>query len=260
MLNACSTEEHAKNVYQLISMLRQGNGDIRAYAVEALGKIKDARTVDLLIKALQDDDWNIRFGAKLALVEIGEPSVRSLIEALKKKDSRVQANAADALGKINDAKAVDPLIQALRDESRKVRFNAAIALGEIKDNRAVDPLIQALKDSSDDEWWAAEALAEIGEPSVSPLIHALRESRRKVRFNAAIALGKIKDNRAVDPLIQALKDNDSQIRANAAEALGNIGDTRSVRPLIQALKDDDINVRNEAAYALDKLGSGPHTE
>jgi len=54
------------------------------------------------------------------------------------------------------------------------------------------------------------------------LIQALGDSHRKVRFNAAIAMGKIKDNRAVDPLIQALKDNDSQIRSNAAEALGNI--------------------------------------
>jgi HEAT repeat protein len=90
---------HTKDVDLLISDLRQGNGEIRAYAADALGKIKDARSVDLLIQALRDDDWNIRFGAKMALVEIGKPSVSSLIEALKENDSRVRANAAEALGK-----------------------------------------------------------------------------------------------------------------------------------------------------------------
>jgi HEAT repeat protein len=51
-------------------------------------------------------------------------------------------------------------------------------------------------------------------------------------------------------LIQALKDNDSIVRADAAGALGKIKDTRAVEPLIQVLKDSDFIVRMGAATAL----------
>lgn len=45
----------------------------------------------------------------------------------------------------------------------------------------------------------------------------------KVRANAAKALGKLNDKRAVPALIEALKDEDPQVRANVSKALGNIG-------------------------------------
>ncbi len=44
-------------------------------------------------------------------------------------------------------------------------------------------------------------------------------------------------NQSVDQLIQDLKNENGTIRANAADALGRLNDTRAVEPLIQALKD-----------------------
>jgi HEAT repeat protein len=53
-------------------------------------------------------------------------------------------------------------------------------------------LIQVLKvGSSDAQLWAAEALAEIGEPSVRPLIQALKDDDINVRNEAAYALKKL---------------------------------------------------------------------
>lgn len=73
-------------------------------------------------------------------------NVDTLIQKLKNKDEDVRWRAAYALGKIKDARAVEPLIAALKDENRNVREDAAWVLGEIKDNRAVEPLIAALKE------------------------------------------------------------------------------------------------------------------
>ena len=39
----------------------------------------------------------------------------------------------------------------------------------------------------------------------------------------------------------------------AAEALGKIGDERAVDPLTEALKDEDSPVREEAARALERI-------
>ena len=92
---------------------------------------------------------------------------------------------------------------------------------------------------------------------VDMLIQRLKDKNEGVRRMAAVALGEIKDTRAVEPLIAALKDNDRSVRWSAAEALGNIKDARAVEPLIAALKDDDIGVRREAAGALEKIGKLP---
>ena len=99
------------------------------------------------------------------------------------------------LGKIGDARAVEPLSATLKDD-RYVRAAAAYALGEIKDPRAVEPLIAALGDE---------------------------KSSGVRKAAAAKALGKIKDPRAVEPLIAALKDKDSDVRKAAAEALDHLG-------------------------------------
>ena len=43
---------------------------------------------------------------------------------------------------------------------------------------------------------------EAGEPAVEPLIQSLDSKDPEIRENAAITLGKIKDERAIEPLIK----------------------------------------------------------
>lgn len=62
----------------------------------------------------------------------------------------VSRRAAEALGKIKDARAVEPLIQALKDGNDWwIRVTSAWALGEIKDERAIKPLNEALNAEGD---------------------------------------------------------------------------------------------------------------
>jgi HEAT repeat protein len=73
-----------------------------------------------------------------------------LVAALKSKDKGVQVAAAVALGKIGDARAVEPLIAALwakGTKNREVQEVAVEALGEIGDARAVAPLVGLATDS-----------------------------------------------------------------------------------------------------------------
>jgi hypothetical protein len=71
--------------------------------------------------------------------------------------------AAQALGQLGDARAVEPLLQALGDTDWNVRSAAAQALGQLGDARAVEPLAQVLGDARNDPFgvarqWAAQAL------------------------------------------------------------------------------------------------------
>ena len=182
--------------------------------------------------------------------------VTSLIKALAyQKDSLVRWLAAEALGNLGDARAVEPLIAALKDSDSSVRQRAAEALGKLRDTRAVEPLITALKDrDSYVRQRAADALDKIGAPAIELFITALKDSDSDVRQRAAEALWQIGDARAVEPLIAALKDSDSGVRRRAAEALYKLRDARAVEPLIAALKDSDSSVRQRAAEALWQIG------
>jgi len=149
---------------------------------------------------------------------------------------------------------VDELIQQLNQDDTIARLHAVKALGEAKDARAVSPLIAILKDPKCGVT-AANALAKIGQPSVAPLSTSLKDNSSVARKNAAIALGKIKDARAVSPLITALNDDNPIVRRNAARALGEIHDKSAVEPLTAALKDGSPVVRRNAALALKEMGT-----
>ncbi len=84
---------------------------------------------------------------------------------------------------------------------------------------------------------------------------ALGDSNSDVRWNAAVALGKIGTPEAVPALIAALGNSDSSVRWKAAEALEEIGTPEAVAALIAALGDSDSSVRWKAAEALGKIGT-----
>ena len=217
-------------------------------------KLKEKRNVEGLIFALKSTDPKVQYDAAEALGDLGDDrAVGPLVTALKNVEfSGVRWKAAEALSKIG-APAFDALVGALRHSDDDVRWKAAIALGEIGDPRAIDPLINLLCD--EDRFVksrAAYALGLIGEPAVEPLICALREGDGNLRWGAAIALGKIRDLRAIDPLIRALADKYENVRAESAKSLAAIGKP-ALKPLVRFLQDSDRSVRIEVVTALGGL-------
>jgi HEAT repeat protein len=101
---------------------------------------------------------------------------------------------------------------------------------------------------------AGNTLVKIGAPAVEPLTVALKNPGWDIRFNAARALGEIRDPRAVEPLMDALRDSHRSVRLVTAKALGNLRDPKSMDPLCHALNDHTRMVRNYAAWALGEIG------
>ena len=84
-----------------------------------------------------------------------------------------------------------------------------------------------------------------------------------LRYYAAWWLGRfrIREPAAVDALLAALEDESDRapdggypLRRNAARALGKLGDLRAVPALVQCLQCPDVYVREAAAQALEMLG------
>jgi HEAT repeat protein len=160
-------------------------------------------------------------------------------------------SSGKSIAKMKDAHDIRGLVRLLNHSDPDIQYHAVEALGEIGDACAVEPLITVLKheEMSGVRWKTAESLVKIGAPSIEPLISVLQHPDSDVRWKAAIALGEIRDPRAIGPLIRQLSDTDRFVKSRVAHALGMIG-APAVHPLIQTLHDGDGNQRWGAAIAL----------
>jgi len=169
-------------------------------------------TIPALIARLAGKSERDRIAARQALVDIGQPSVIPLIQALSSKSETVRFEVSKALDRINlpwydyatppiiamlisdlankdgtvrvtarrllvaiGPKAVDELISTTRNKDQQIRWESLKALAQIGDSGAVQALIEALSDSNFDiRWIAAEGLIAIGQPALVPLLRALK--------------------------------------------------------------------------------------
>jgi HEAT repeat protein len=248
-------------VEPLIKSLRDKNSIVRKNAAEALGELGDKRASDSLITALEDDDGTVRQYAAEALGKIGDNrALKPLTAALRDRKSKVQEGAREAIEKIIwDMKAkrlLSPLHASLKSRESVVRKMAAKALLELRDPLSVDALIEALNDNDAEvQKIAREALKAIGKPAVEPLTAFLRDDNPYICMVVIKLLGDIGDSLAVGHLIGVMKHFASwQFRYEAADALGKIKDPRIVGPLLEALNDRNKRVREAAAKSLKEVG------
>ncbi len=87
--------------------------------------------------------------------------------------------------------------------------------------------------------------------NVGELGQALRsDSNYKVRAQAAIVLGNLKDSRGVPLLLSALRDREAAVRIVAASSLGRLGDPSALDGLRTSMADVELPVRTAAGKAI----------
>jgi CheY-like chemotaxis protein len=203
---------------KLIWDLRSFDQEVYGSAIKKLVEV-GPRAVEPLIAALGGDDSRVRTGAIEALGRIGDArAVEPLVDALGDRGWQVREKAADALGMLGDARAVEPLTACLEDEDSDVRKAAAEALDRLG--------WKAEGNAAGAAYWVAkqdwEQCLALGDPAVDSLIAALGDKHRVVRKAVAEILGKLNSDRAMDVLVVTLRDYHGDVRSSAAEALDKL--------------------------------------
>lgn len=238
-----------------------------AITKEKIKRWQEKGKVKKLIKALEDDNYDIRGRAAEALGLIGDPEAVEPLIFLFNYESHVWVNQCvfTALAKIADARAVDSFIKVLKGEMKwagtRELAQASVALGKIGDPKAVEPLVNALKSKV-----------------YYPNLDIVTDKEKNVHPGAAEALGKIGDTKAIEPLLTILAEGDEYICKNVSRALNMLGwkptndeaalnyyiaenkfdkcvamGDPAVEPLIKKLRAKDRKVRINAAEALKRL-------
>ena len=210
-------------VKPLIQALKNDEAGVRKNAAKALGEIKNDKAIKPLIKQLILCSDGVDESAAEALVKYGGRAVDHLIKALKDKDSHIRGWVViildkigwhpkddiekawylaareewDELIKLKD-ESIEPLLQVLKNDNPSIRMKAAEALDKI----GWHP-----KDDVDRSWYFMvkeewSKLVEIKEPSIEPLLQALKDNQSSVRMKAAETLDRIKDPSAIDPMLR----------------------------------------------------------
>ena len=244
----------------LVKVLTTAHPLVRGRVAEIFGISKDKSAIPALLDALTGEYFTVRSRAALALANIGDSqAIPALLPLLNDKENEVRAAACVALAKFSDPSTFDEITTVLLDDPIiEVRQSAARALGGTKHPAALPFLMEALRDSS---WWfereqaAADllnAIKNMGEPAVEPLIEALGDREGAVRRYAAIVLGEMGDLRAIEELGMTLYDLHVEVGRVAAEALVKFG-APAVDILTEALSHPEAAVRENAVTALSKI-------
>ena len=210
-------------VEEAIANLRHPDTSLRYYAAWWLGKFRvhSPEAVEVLLECLTDEVDRTELG--------GYP---------------LRRNAARALGKMGDPRAVPSLIPCLECSDFYVRECAAEALGQLKDITSIPALMQLLTGG------VAKAVQTPGRPHLAEPYEAVMA-----------ALGNLQAVQAQE-LIQPFLDHPlPKIRYGAARAMYQItGDETYGKILVDSLLDDDIKMRRIVLRNLGDIGYQPAAE
>lgn len=232
-----SAEAEQLTLEQAIANLNQKEDlGARYYAAWWLGKfrIKDPSAIAALLTALEDEQDRAPDG--------GYP---------------LRRNAARALGKLGDKRAVEPLISCLKFPDYYVREAAAQALENLEDQKCVPTLMKLLeggvaqatrvpgKPHLVQPYEAViEALGTLGATKAIDLIEPFTQhSMEKVKYAAARAMYQLtKQDQYGEMLIQALSGNDLQLRRSALMDLGAVGYVKAGQAISDTLAENSMKL------------------
>lgn len=236
----------ALEITLLIEALQHPDKSVRAISASRLRQVSNESVVESLISALNDDYAVVRWHIVNALARtVDERAIEPLIIALKDESPQVVSDAIEALAKFGSV-AVSPVSKALsRTDDRNLIVTAAVAaLSKLGDVRAVEPLLPVLQHHNEDFHPPERNQISIWHKAYSDA---------DVRAAAALALGKIGDQRAVDPLIPLLTDTDLRVRLAALTALVFLG-VAKLSQLTDLLDESDVETQSTIIAMLGELG------
>ena len=271
-----------------LDSLTHENPIIRAWSAFVLGDIGDNRVIPHLVNRLnatnQTELWRVCEAlGKLHAVN----AVPRLIELLADEEAGVDSAAATALGRIGDARALEPLIEQFKkhkpsvyaisaafsyfgeeavmplagvlfdDNTKPVHDLALMELGFIGDARAIDPIMSYL-DSTQDTVSKRAAITALGQLKAEKAVSRIAELFRTatdfdIRYSSSMALAEIGNRQAFETLVLELEHGTPERQHDAALAFGQMEHVENIEPLLNALKTGSTSIRSAIAVSLGNL-------
>ncbi|HTA76400.1 MAG TPA: HEAT repeat domain-containing protein [bacterium] len=183
----------------------------------------------------------------------------------KGDDPRLREYLALVLGRLKEKSAVPALSQAIHDDSTDVKIYSLWALGNIEDPKGGEAALAAMSDT--DETVQRMAVGALSSMKYAPAKNALEKnlesSDQALRYDSAVALARLKDEKAVPTLLEMMnlkasgKPKEDEIiqsaKITAIEGAQELPDAALKTKVVDLSKNEsDLKVREAALAALKK--------
>jgi HEAT repeat protein len=248
---------------------KTNDDNVKSAAIEHLSKIKNNDVVDNLLSVLKGDDLFLSYYAVNALGKIGDDrSVSALISALSRKELRKPV--IKALGQIAENVSLSSITPFLKDESKGVCEETIVAIENfyIK-GLPEDAIVTEIRKAAGDDALnillpfarshkkevkkaALILLGLLKEKSVIPAILEISSEMEPQEdiIRALVYIGKA----LPDALMPYLSSGDVYQRRILCDVAGRTGLPVFFKPLVKMLKDKDSHSRAKTAHALSIIG------
>ncbi len=233
---------------------------VRASAAEALGNIRNKASTPALVKALGDENKNVKSSVIIAMGYMRDrTSVDPLLSFLgKEKDTGLRISAINVLGVIGDERALPTFAKLLKDENPRIKTISAQALGRLRKPAAVEPLLESSKDENYNvRLYSIRALGEIGDKSavkdIGKLLKLEKDDKNKVAI--AYTLGMLGSIEGFSVALAAAGSPDMALKKEGLKAIGVIGKVtpEAEEIIIEAWKSSDKGLKRSAEMAASSL-------
>lgn len=245
-------------VKHLIDVYNKGaDREKKRAIVAALGRIGDVNSHDFLTEVLEWESGYVRKEAADALSKIGNrraiPCLFMRLERERYDD--VREAILLAIVRIGRLDVYNGLVSLLYNKSPEIREAGVMGLGMLSDERAIPKLITALNDEFPKVRRAAvKALSGFKKAWVEEAItFSLMDGSSDVKLEAVHALARIGSKESASALVPLLDDPDPWVRSQIVEALGEIGGKGTSSALVKILSDPDTLVKISAVRSLGRL-------
>lgn len=181
-----------------------------------------------------------------------EQAATPLIQALADPDADVRAKALTGLGVSGQARAIEPIVQLLLTETDREVLHAGIRALQRLDRDQVAKSLLAAMEAPDPTLSlnAASALRKVGWEEASPQDRA-RAAIVRNAWDDAVDLG----DAAISPLEETVRQGTRRMKREAAEALGAIGTQQALGTLMNLMTDPSVDdaARDIAAWSISKF-------
>ncbi|MEE9211148.1 MAG: HEAT repeat domain-containing protein [Phycisphaeraceae bacterium] len=248
--------------------LPQAQGKARATIAHALGVLRDAASVELLITLARDEDRDVRLSALFALANCGDPAATgTLIQAADAEPVYERGQATDAclllarrLAEADNTPKAERIYRHLWTtrtavEDRAARSAALSGLAGVLGLDAFDDLLAAMnaQDLQLRRVAVNAAAAMPGQDVTSRWIESLDAAAPASRVAILAVLVQRGDSVALPAAINALDDPDDAVSLAAIDAAATLGRIDAIEPLVNRL-DDASDSRTRAVHrALERI-------
>lgn len=245
----------------LYALMRQSEWAVRQTAAQLLIEMEPVPLAGLK-STLIDLQSDLQEAAAIALAQLGETALPTLILLAQHEDAQVRRNAIWAFNELADHAAIPTLVSLLKDDENVIVIDAVEALGYLYDVTSLPFLIDILGHRNKDVRKATtDTLVWIGQLALPDLVYAVNHRRVNTRRHAVEVLQHFPDEMATQALLVASYDKNTNVKIEALDALEEREDPAVFKRFVEALLDrtkikrTNETVAERAARALEQKGT-----